>query len=271
MRETKSPFISALNEHPTPQYPQVVTTLCSGLAEFDHRFFHQRRGRTCLHAGAARNAFRRGEWAVLSRRNHRRKSAAVNRQRKRTLHFLARAHASRAHDAFRRIESEIWIRLILLGVKMIRAAAAIAHLAQTHRARHVLQLAVSIGGTGQAVQWMIGNIEFHHAASKSARARDSRCAPSSRLAPAWCTRQDSRADPRLRPGTAGTSRTARANPSRTASARGSQPRRRRESPRCLRARRRRVRRSPARQLAHHSKRGGEIAIALRSHCRCRLQ
>src|SRR3984885_5525619 len=30
MRTTSSPFISALNEQPTPQYAQVVTTLCSG-------------------------------------------------------------------------------------------------------------------------------------------------------------------------------------------------------------------------------------------------
>src|SRR5680860_1498615 len=30
MRTNWSPFISALNEQPTPQYAQVVTTLCSG-------------------------------------------------------------------------------------------------------------------------------------------------------------------------------------------------------------------------------------------------
>src|SRR5882724_2811782 len=29
MRTTSSPFISARNEHPTPQYAQVVTKLCS--------------------------------------------------------------------------------------------------------------------------------------------------------------------------------------------------------------------------------------------------
>src|SRR5208282_1261423 len=42
-----------------------------GLAEFDDRFFHQRRGWTCLHAGAARNALGGREWTVLSWRNHR--------------------------------------------------------------------------------------------------------------------------------------------------------------------------------------------------------
>src|ERR1700689_5162014 len=30
MRATRSPFISARNEQPTPHYPQVVTALCSG-------------------------------------------------------------------------------------------------------------------------------------------------------------------------------------------------------------------------------------------------
>ena len=138
------------------------------LAEFDDRFFHQRRGRTRLHARAARNAFGRRERTVLSRRNHRRKSAPVNRQREGALHFLARADASRAHDAFRRIESEIRIRLILLRVQMIGAVAvAIAHFAQADRARHVLQLAIAVGGTGQAVERMIGNVQLHHAAPQS--------------------------------------------------------------------------------------------------------
>ena len=137
------------------------------LAEFDDRFFHQRRGRTRLHARAARNALGRRERAVLSRRNHRRKSAPVDRQRERALHFLARADASRAHDAFRRIESEIRIRLILLRVQMVGAVAvAVAHLAQAHRARHVLQLAIAVGGTGQAVERMIGNVQLHHAAAQ---------------------------------------------------------------------------------------------------------
>src|SRR5260370_10134877 len=50
-----------------------------GLAEIDHRFFHQRRGRTRLHACAARYAFRRGERLLLSRRNHRGEAAPVER------------------------------------------------------------------------------------------------------------------------------------------------------------------------------------------------
>ncbi len=43
-------------------------------------------------------------------------------------------------------------------------AVAVAHLAQTNRARHVLQLTIAVGGTGQAVERVIGNVQLHHAA-----------------------------------------------------------------------------------------------------------
>ena len=63
------------------------------------------------------------------------------------------------------IESEIWIRLILRRVQMVGAVAVpVAHLAQTDRTGHVLQLAIAVGGTGQAVERMIGNVKLHHAA-----------------------------------------------------------------------------------------------------------
>src|SRR5713101_4494988 len=125
-----------------------------GLAEFDYRFFHQGRGRTRLNARPARDAFGRGERTVLSRRNYRGEAAPVDSECKGALDFLARANASRAHDAFRRIESEIRIRFVLFRVEMIRARP-VAHFAESNRARHVLQLAVAIGGTGQAVERMV--------------------------------------------------------------------------------------------------------------------
>src|SRR5229473_1722850 len=74
-----------------------------GLTELDHGFFHQRRGRTRLHARAARHAFGCGEWALLSRRNYRGEAAPVDRECEGALDFLARADASRADDALRRI------------------------------------------------------------------------------------------------------------------------------------------------------------------------
>src|ERR1700731_385446 len=67
-----------------------------GLAELDDGFFHQRRGRTRLHARAARYAFGRGERALLSRRNYGGEAAAVERECEGTLDLLARADASRA-------------------------------------------------------------------------------------------------------------------------------------------------------------------------------
>src|SRR3546814_2626035 len=45
---------------------------------------------------------------------------------------------------------------------------AVAHVAQAHRPRLILQFAIAIGRAGQAVERMVGNIKFHHAA-RSAR------------------------------------------------------------------------------------------------------
>ena len=50
-------------------------------------------------------------------------------------------------------------------VRWFAALATVAHFAQSHDARHVLQFAVPVGGTGQAVKGMVGDIEFHHAAA----------------------------------------------------------------------------------------------------------
>ena len=46
---------------------------------------------------------------------------------------------------------------------MIGTRHAIAHIAQAHRARHVLQFAIAIGGAGETVKRMVGDIELHHA------------------------------------------------------------------------------------------------------------
>src|SRR5690242_11653136 len=70
-----------------------------GLTQFDDGFFHQRRGRTRLHACAARNTFGCGEWLLLSRRNFGGEAATVDGECERPLDFFARADASRTHDA----------------------------------------------------------------------------------------------------------------------------------------------------------------------------
>ena len=48
---------------------------------------------------------------------------------------------------------------------MILALVAVAHLAQADDAGHVLQFAMSIGGARQAIERVIGNVQFHHAAA----------------------------------------------------------------------------------------------------------
>ena len=146
------------------------------LADLDDRFFRQRRRRAGLHAGAAGNAFRSEEILMHAGRNAAVESPALDRQREGALHFLAGAHAARADYAFGRIVGEIGIglvlrhpahvRLVALARRdMIVALVAIAYVAQADRTGHVLQLAVAIGGTGQAVERMVGNIEFHHTAA----------------------------------------------------------------------------------------------------------
>ena len=145
-----------------------------GLADLDHGFFGQRRGRASLHAGAAGHAFGTEEAFAHPRRDPAVETAAGNGQREGALHFLAGAHAARADDAFRRVVGEVRIGLVLrhpaslpqpcrLGEHMVLALIAVADVAQAHRARHVLQFAVAIGGAGQAVQRMIGDVELHHA------------------------------------------------------------------------------------------------------------
>src|SRR5690606_24367884 len=133
--------------------------------ELDQRLLGQRRGRASLHAGAARHAFGIEERLVLARGDLRREAAAVDRERERALDFLARANAARAHDALRRIEREVRIALVLLRVEMIRAVVAVAHLAQSDRARHVLQLAVAVRRARETVERMIGDVELHHVAA----------------------------------------------------------------------------------------------------------
>ena len=43
---------------------------------------------------------------------------------------------------------------------------AIAHIAQSNRARHVLQFAIAIGGTCQTIKRVIADIQLHHPAAQ---------------------------------------------------------------------------------------------------------
>ena len=71
-----------------------------GLADLDHGFLGQRRGRAGLDAGAAGDALGAEEALAHAGRDPAVKSAAGNRQRERALHLLTGANATRADDAF---------------------------------------------------------------------------------------------------------------------------------------------------------------------------
>ena len=105
------------------------------------------------------------------------KAATVDRQRERALNFFAGAYAARADDALRRFELEIGVgrvfRLELvvrgaigtLGEYVVLAIIAVTNFAQSHGARHVLQFAVAVRRAREAVERMVGDIKFHHAAA----------------------------------------------------------------------------------------------------------
>ena len=154
-----------------------------GLADLDHGLLGQRRRRAGLHAGAAGDAFRAQEAFVHAGRDAAFETTTRDGQRESALHFLAGADAARADDAFRGIIGEVRIALVLrhpvvvlavmrrmivrvtfrLGEDVVLAVIAVAHVAQADRAGHVLQFAVAVGGAGQAVQRMVGDIQLHHA------------------------------------------------------------------------------------------------------------
>ncbi len=131
MLTTWLPFISALNPQPTPQYAQVVMTLRSGRPSLIKVFSCSEPGRARLHAGAAADAFAVHERLILPGRDARLEAAATDRQRKRALRFLARAHAAIADDALGRVVREVRVGLVFRVVQVMRAAVltadAVAH------------------------------------------------------------------------------------------------------------------------------------------------
>jgi hypothetical protein len=72
--------------------------------------------------------------------------------------LLTRAYAARADDALAGIEGEIRIAGVFGEAEMILAFVAVAHVTQANCTCHVLQLAMTVGGTGEAVERMIGDV-----------------------------------------------------------------------------------------------------------------
>ncbi len=176
------------------------------LAHLHHRFFHQRRGRAGLHAGAAGHAFAGQERLVHAGGDLGREAAALDGQREGALHFLAGPHAARANDALRRIEVEIRIGPVDRRRQMVFALVAVTDVAQPNLAGRGLQFAIAVGGAGQAVQRMVGDVQLHHPAPQFPQFVADGVDLHARARPAWCRRPACRRGPRFPPGTGGNCR-----------------------------------------------------------------
>src|SRR5690606_6954489 len=132
-----------------------------GRAVVDYRVFVERGGGAGLYAGAAGHALGIKEGFADAGADLGVEAAALDGQRERTLDVFAGAHAARTHDALARLEGEVRVALVLGRVEVVGAVIAVAHFAQTHGTGHVLQFAVAVGGTGQAVERMVGDVKLH--------------------------------------------------------------------------------------------------------------
>src|SRR5450830_832285 len=146
-----------------------------GLTQLDDGFLLQRGGGAGFDTGAAAHALGLHERLPLARRDARLEAPALDGQRKRALGLLAGAHAAVADDALAGVVAEIRVGVVHHGLavatEVVGAVQAVAHLAQTGHAGHVLQLAVAIGRAGQAVQRVVGDVQLHHALAQLLQAR----------------------------------------------------------------------------------------------------
>ena len=108
---------------------------------------------------------------VGPRHDLRAEAAPCDREGEGALDLLAGPHAARADDALGAVEGEVGIALVLRDVEVVLPGVAVADVAQADRARHVLQLAVAVGGAGEAVERMVGDVQLHHAAAELLEAR----------------------------------------------------------------------------------------------------
>ena len=134
-------------------------------AVLDHAVFHQGRGRAGLDTGATTDALRVHK-VLAPGADLGIKAAAIDGQGEGALDFAAGPHTAAAHDAFAGIKGEVGVGLVFLGGQMVLALKPVAHFAQSHGAGHVLQFAVAVGRTGQAVQRVIRDVQLHHVASQ---------------------------------------------------------------------------------------------------------
>ena len=134
--------------------------------QFDHRLLDQRLGRAVLHAGAAGDAIGVHEGLRLACGHGGFIAAAVDGQGVGPLDVLTGAHAAVADDALRWIEDEIRVRIVAgLGPPLPRGDPVAAVL-DAQRLGHVLQFTIAVGRAAHAIQRVVRNVEFDHAAAQ---------------------------------------------------------------------------------------------------------
>ena len=136
------------------------------LTHLDDGFFHQRRCGAGRDTGAAGHAFGRHEILAARCRDAAVESALGGGQGVGALDVGTGPHAARADDALRRIVGEIGVRGIRRLLQMV-LAVGVADLAKADATGLVLQFAVAVGGTSQAVERVIGDIQLHDAATQA--------------------------------------------------------------------------------------------------------
>lgn len=134
-----------------------------GHAEVDDRLLLERGRRARLHAGSAGDALGVHEGLPRARHHLGVEAASLDGQGECALDVAAGTHTAGTGDALGRVEVEVGVAGVLLGVEVVLPLVAVAHLAQSDDARHVLQFAVAVGGARQTVKRVVGDVELHDA------------------------------------------------------------------------------------------------------------
>jgi hypothetical protein len=77
------------------------------------------------------------------------------------LYLFASTNAATTDNTLGRVIGEIRVGFVFLAFGVIVTFITVAHFTQTYGSGHVLQFTVAVGGTGQAIEWVIRDVEFH--------------------------------------------------------------------------------------------------------------
>ena len=133
----------------------------------NNRVFYQSGSWAGLNTCATRNTIGAHKVLSLSCNHFGIKSTPLDGQRKGALNFGTGSDTARANDAFCGIKIKIRITGVFHSGEMTATFKSVTHFSQPDFASHVLQFAVTVCRTGQAVEWMIRDIKFQHVFSQS--------------------------------------------------------------------------------------------------------